>query len=81
MKNEETWAFAHKHSGRLMRVLGVATFVFAVVIMLFVISSDETTIIFLGVAVQFLPIILLCVSIGLTQRALRQEFDEDGNRR
>lgn len=81
MKNEETWAFAHHYFGRIWYICGIVSLPLSAAAMLLVLGRDTDTVSAVGsvlCCVQLLPVV--CAIIP-TERALRREFDDDGNRR
>ena len=81
MKNQDTWEFAHRHSGRIWKICGLILLPVTVVPMLFVIGGDEGTVGTVGGIVCGVQLAVLIGSIFPTERALRKNFDKEGNRR
>ena len=81
MKNQDTWEFAHRHSGRIWKICGLVLLPVTVVPMLFVIGGDEGTVGTVGGIVCGVQLAVLIGSIFPTERALRKNFDKEGNRR
>lgn len=81
MKNEETWKFAHSCCGRLWKKLGICMLPAAVAPMLFVIGRGEGMIGIVGGVVCFLETAVLVLSIIPVEKALKENFDEDGKRK
>ncbi len=76
MRSQQTWEFANRYCGRLwmkwsIPILAVSLAVF----FLLDVSETAITVITLG---QLLP---MFITIWLTEQALKQEFDQNGNRR
>ena len=80
-KNQDTWEFAHRHSGRIWKICGLILLPVTVVPMLFVIGGDEGTVGTVGGIVCGVQLAVLIGSIFPTERALRKNFDKEGNRR
>lgn len=79
MKNEATWDFAHRYAGRVWIRCGLLNAgVSAVFLALFGRLPEFEYAVLVLLAVQLM--ILLAV-IPITERALRQRFDKDGNPR
>lgn len=80
-KNEDTWRFAHKHSGKLLLRLGLILIPASVVPLLFLLEESKNT---LSVALTVITTVqaaaLLCSSLA-TEIALRKNFERDGSRR
>lgn len=81
MKNKETWAFAHKYNGKLWYICGLVMLPVTIVVMLFVLGSDEGMVGMVGGILCAVQTLLLIASIVPTERALREHFDAQGKRR
>lgn len=81
MKNEETWKFSHEHIGSLWYKWGLIMLPISVLLMVFVIGKAEDTIGMLGAVISVVQIFPILVSIILTEKALKKNFDEKGNKR
>ncbi len=81
MKNEDTWAFAHKHCGALWLKWGAVMLPLSVIPLLFIVGKRDGLIAAVGLAICFLQMIVLIASIIPTEKALKRAFDEDGNPR
>lgn len=81
MKNKDTWDFAHKYIGRLWFYLGLLLIPITVVPMLFVIGGSEDVIGTVGCIICFVAPVILIVPIFSTEKALKKNFDKDGNRK
>lgn len=81
MKNKDTWEFAHTYCGKLWYVGGLLLLPISLSVMLAVIGKTENTIGIVGAALCFAQLILLVGAIIPTERALRKNFDRNGNRR
>ncbi len=79
MKNRQTWEFAHRHIGKLWFRIGLALLPVSVIPMLFVIGKDDGTVSGLGVVILMLQLIPMVLPIIATERALRRNFDQEGN--
>ena len=80
-KNMYTWNFAHDYCGRLWIKIGIILMIPSVLCNFFVIHGTENQIgIVRGSAVS-LQTIILCLSILPVEKALKQVFDQNGNRR
>ena len=78
MQNEETWAFAHHYIGKLWFVIGFVLIPVSAAPLLFMIGGDYDTVGVTGAAVMGVQMIVLIVSILLTERALKKHFDPVG---
>ena len=78
MKNMNTWRFAHHYCGRIWIVSGGVSLPLSILSMLLVIDKGENTIGYVGALWLFLPLILIVISIILTEKALKKKFDKLG---
>ena len=81
MKNEDTWYFAHRIAGAFWRKWGWVTLVVTVVAMLLVLGRSEELVSTAGCFLMFAQLIPLIAVIPHTEKALRNTFDKDGNRK
>lgn len=81
MKNKDTWEFSHKYFGKIWYTCGLVLLPLSIVPMLFVIGQDKDTIGILGGLISVIQLILLIGPILPTEKALKKNFDENGNRR
>lgn len=79
MKNTETWKFAHAYVGKLWFNIG-RLLLLSVLLMFFVIGKDLDTMGIMGGIIMCAQMVFLVGSIFPTERALRKNFDKDGNR-
>lgn len=81
MKNKDTWEFAHHYCGKIWLTIGFILLVLSVIVMLFVIGKDESVVgTFVGI-LCYVQLVFLIGSIFPTERALKSNFDEHGNRK
>lgn len=76
MKNEETWRFAHNCIGRLWEKLGAVTIPLTVIVQAFFLNSSENTLVLLSGLLLSIQGVFVCVSIVMTEKALKKEFPE-----
>lgn len=81
MKNQETWKFAHKYSGKIWLICGITLVPLTVLSMLLVRGKDVDTIGCLGLAVVGVQLVLMVGVILPTERALKKHFGSEGKRR
>lgn len=81
MKNDETWKFAHSYFSKIWYKWGLIMLPISILPMLFVIGKDEDTMGNLGAIICLLQIVPILISIALTEKALKDNFDEEGNRK
>ena len=81
MKNEETWKFAHSLLGKIWFKCGLVILVISFVLMLFVLEKSEDTVGNFGMIITFAQLGSLLLSIVPVEKALKENFDNDGNRK
>lgn len=81
MKNKDTWEFAHHYCGKLWLVIGYMILVISFMTMFFVIGKGKNVIGILGGILCGVQLVFLIGSIFPTERALKKNFDEYGNRK
>ncbi len=81
MKNMDTWKFAHEYAGKLWWKLGMILIVPTILVHLPFYGADDDTIGFFSIIVMIVQLIVLIVSILPTEKALKQNFNEDGTKR
>lgn len=81
LKNADTWKFAHEYCGKLWMMLGLILMPASVLPMLFVLNRSQDIIGYTGLAICVMQSIVLISSIIPVERALKQNFDENGNRK
>ena len=81
-KNDATWKFAHNHFGRLWFINGLwlsAVTVLAMVC-LFFFRENKDLVGNCAMALMFVQMVVMIIPIFFTERALKKNFDDDGNR-
>ena len=81
MKNEDTWAFAHKVAGAFWWKCGWVALAVTTGTMLLVLGRSEELVSTAGCILMFLQLIPVLAVIPHTEKALRSTFDKDGNRK
>jgi len=81
MKNEDTWKFAHNYCGKILRVIGWIIFVISIFVMITLFGKSEDAIGEIGMYLVIFQMVCLIASIFPTEKALRKNFDKDGNRK
>ena len=79
-KNQDTWDFAQKRMGEVWHKWGKALLVPSFVPLLFVLGRDVGTVGAGGMVICGVQLIVMLSSIGVTEHALRKNFDKDGKR-
>lgn len=80
-KNQDTWDFAQKRMGEVWHKWGKALLLPSFVPLLFVLGRDVGTVGAVGMVICGVQLIVMLSSIGVTEHALRKNFDKDGKRR
>lgn len=81
MRNQETWAFAHRICGRLWFRLGLAMLPLSLCAMLSVLGRGEDAV---GICCGVIEVAQLAVLIGSifpVERALKRNFDDSGRKK
>ncbi|MEE1504952.1 MAG: SdpI family protein [Acutalibacteraceae bacterium] len=81
MKNNETWQFAHNYMGKLWFKYGVVLLIVTVILMFLPIGQDEDAVGGLAAIITTVQVFVMIVPCVLTEKALKENFDEDGNRK
>ncbi len=81
MKNQDTWNYAQKYCARISLYLFFPSLILAISIMPTVISKSMDTIGLIGLGIIIIQMISFAVIIAFTEKALKNTFDESGNRR
>ena len=81
MKNEDTWAFAHRVAGAFSLKWGWVTLVVTMITMLVLLGRSVEIVSSAGCILMFLQLIPVLAVIPHTERALRKNFDKDGMRK
>lgn len=79
MKNEATWVFANRYCGTLSAKLAVLSAVITIRAMVLVYNSDESAVTTAALISAAIQIVLLIISVILTEKALKSTFDQEGN--
>ena len=80
-KNKDTWEFAHKLLGKLWYRCGIVLLPLSVLAMLFVIDKRENVVAVTGEIICGVQVVIMVLVIHPIERALRKNFDKDGNKR
>lgn len=81
MKSQDTWEFAHRYCGKLWKIYGAVLLPISVIPMILLKSSSENTVSVVSTALMIIQLVPMLLSIVLTERKLKQDFDENGKRR
>lgn len=80
-RNQDTWDFAHKYHGKIWFTWGVILLPVSIMAMLLVYGKEIDTIGNWGGILCYIQLVPMVGSILLTERALKQRFDNYGNKR
>ena len=80
-KNKDTWEFAHKLLGKLWYRCGIVLLPLSVLVMLFVLGKRENVVAITGEIICGVQVVIMVLVIHPIERALRKNFDKDGNKR
>jgi len=80
-KNEDTWAFAHKVAGAFWWKWGWITLAITAIAMLLLLGQSVELVSTVGCVLMFLQLIPVIAVIPHTEKALRNAFDKNGNRK
>ena len=78
VRSQDTWEFAHHYFGKLWLVCGLVSIPISLVPICLVLGKSEQVISMTGLIVLGLQTLLMLVTIILTERALKNNFDEFG---
>jgi len=79
-KNKDTWEFAHKLLGKMWYRCGIVLLPLSVLVLLFVLGKRENVVAITGEIVCGVQVVIMVLVIHPIERALRKNFDKDGNR-
>ncbi len=80
-KSQDTWDFAHAYCGKLWKRTGRIMLPLSIAIMLLIINKSIETIGIVGAIAETIQCIILIATIFPVERALKKNFDNDGNPR
>ena len=81
MKNADTWAFAHKIAGAFWWKWGWIALAVTTIAMLLLLGQSVELVSTAGCVLMFLQLIPVIAVIPQTEKALRNNFDKNGNRK
>lgn len=81
MKNKDTWEFAHQYFGRLWTKLGLILLIVSIIVSVLASTSADEVKGKIEITLVTIQTIALIGSIFPVEKALKKNFDEDGNRR
>lgn len=80
MKNQETWDFSQNYCAKLSLYMFFPSLILSFVTMPFFINQSTTIIGWMGLVVTLVQMMSFVVIIMATEKALKKNFDEKGNR-
>ena len=81
MKNMDTWKFAHEHSGKLWWKAGWIMLIPTILVQLPFMKSNEDVVGTVGAILCTIQCVVLIATIFPTEKALKANFDKNGNRK
>ncbi len=81
MMNQDTWKFAHEHCGSLWVRYSLILGLLSIVVMIFTRGRSDDFVGNVGAIICYVQIGAMFLSIFQVERALRKNFDKDGNRK
>lgn len=81
MKNNDTWIFAQKHCGQVWYKIGIILLPLSIFPFLFVLGTTKDQVAILGLIICAIQLVVLIASTIPTEKALRHNFDQNGNRK
>lgn len=81
MRNRETWRFAHEHCGKRWWRIGWIMLLPTVLVQIPFYGKDDDTVGWLGLAICIVECTILLLSVLPTEKALKDSFTEDGQRK
>lgn len=80
-KNQDTWDFAQRYMGKVWYQAGRWLLIPSALPLLFVLGRDVGTIGKVGMIACGVQLVVVLGSIGVTEHALKKNFDKNGKRR
>lgn len=81
MKNEETWNFAQRYMGKIWKKTGFVLFIPSIAVNIIWFFADKNVFSIVTAVLETVQVIVLLITIIPVERALKKNFDENGNRR
>lgn len=81
MKNMDTWKFAHDYCGRIWAKAGIVLLIPTILVQLPFIHSSDGVVGVVTLLIMTVQLVVLLVPIYFVEKALKETFDEAGNRR
>ena len=81
MKNQDTWDFAHRTCGRIWLMVGLVMLPLAALAWMRTRSDSVGDAAVRNIGIEVVEIVVLLLTIIPVERALKRNFDKNGNRR
>ena len=81
MKNNDTWVFANRYCGKLWIKCGLILLFISVILMLTVIKASSDTVDIMATIICLMQLIPLIGTIYPVEKALKNNFNENGNKK
>lgn len=81
MKSKETWIFAHKYLGLIWKKVGIILLILSTISAILTIKVEQDALGMLAMIVSFIQIAVMLLTIYPIERALKINFDSEGNPR
>lgn len=81
MKNQDTWEFAHRYNGKVWYTAGMVMLPITILAMILLLWTSEAVITIVGSVICILQLLVLLGTIPIIEKALRETFDKNGNRK
>jgi len=79
MKNKNTWDFAHKYFGKIWLFIGIIVFPLSIIAMFICLGNSEYYIGIYSLIILGVQTAVAIISIIITEKALKNRFDKNGN--
>ena len=81
MQNQDTWEFAHVYFGSIMRKVSIITIIISLIASIISMNFNDDMKAIIMLIVITVQTIVIIAAIFPVEKALKQTFDEKGNRR
>lgn len=80
-KNKDTWKFAHDYCGRLWLMVGFVLLIPTIIAQIPFAKSSDDVVGLITIVIETVQVLTLIGSILPVEKALKDNFDDDGNKR
>lgn len=81
MKNKDTWEFAHKYCALVWRKVGTIMLILSIIVSIVALTLNDNIQGIACVILLTIQALVLILSIFPVEKALKENFDENGNRK